>query len=158
VWVGSRKESHDENTGVCGRWLQFGRKRERDHTLLADIPEWVSFSKVRPSLHYIGPLPARIDRPIPPEVLSMPRDRPIVYFAMGSSGKPELLAEILAGFKGRPYRVIAPVKSRIEQATVVVPQNVTVTDFLPADKVNPMADILVIHGGQNTVRSQPLPC
>jgi UDP:flavonoid glycosyltransferase YjiC (YdhE family) len=43
------------------------------------------------------------------------------------------------------------VKSHIEQATVDVPQNVTVSDFLPAHKVNPMADISVIHGGQNTV-------
>jgi len=124
---------------------------EGDHTLLADIPEWVGFPEVRPSLHYIGPLPARIDRPIPDEVASMPRDKPVVYFAMGSSGKPALVAEILAGFRGKPYRVIAPVKSHIEHLTVNIPQNVVVTGFLPAHKVNPMADISVIHGGQNTV-------
>ena len=34
---------------------------------------------------------------------------------------------------------------------VKVPPNVLVTGFLPAHKVNPMADISVIHGGQNTV-------
>jgi|LGOV01.1.fsa_nt_gb UDP:flavonoid glycosyltransferase YjiC (YdhE family) len=124
---------------------------EGDHTLLADIPEWVGFREVRPTLHYIGPLPARIDRPIPDEVTSMPRDKPIVYFAMGSSGKPALVAEILAGFRNKPCRVIAPVKSHIEQMTVDIPENVVVTGFLPAHKVNPMADISVIHGGQNTV-------
>jgi len=124
---------------------------EGDHTLLADIPEWVGFPKIRPSLHYIGPLPAKIDWPIPDEVTQMPRDKPIVYFAMGSSGKPALIAEILAGFRDKPYRVIAPVKSHIKQATVDVPQNVIVTGFLPAHKVNPMANISVIHGGQNTV-------
>ena len=124
---------------------------EGDHTLLADIPEWVGFPDVRPSLHYIGPLPARIDRPIPDEVISMPRDKPIVYFAMGSSGKPALVAEILAGFRDKPYCVIAPVRSHIEHMTVDIPQNVVVTGFLPAHKVNPMADISVIHGGQNTV-------
>ena len=32
-----------------------------------------------------------------------------------------------------------------------IPSNVIVTGFLPAHKVNPMADISVIHGGQNTV-------
>jgi UDP:flavonoid glycosyltransferase YjiC (YdhE family) len=124
---------------------------EGDHTLLADIPEWVGFAEVRPSLHYIGPLPARMDRPIPDEVASMPRDKPIVYFAMGSSGKPALVANILAGFRDRPYRVIAPVKSHIQDRTLDIPQNVVVTGFLPAHKVNPMADISVIHGGQNTV-------
>ena len=34
---------------------------------------------------------------------------------------------------------------------VEIPDNVTVTGFLPAHKVNPMADVSVIHGGQNTV-------
>jgi UDP:flavonoid glycosyltransferase YjiC (YdhE family) len=124
---------------------------EGDHTLLADIPEWVGFQQVRPSLNYIGPLPARIDKPVPPEVASMPRDKPVVYFAMGSSGKPSLIAEIICGFEGRPYRVIAPVKSHVEQMNVRIPENVVVTGFLPAHKVNPMADISVIHGGQNTV-------
>ena len=124
---------------------------EGDHTLLADIPEWVGFPEVRSSLHYVGPLPTRIDRPIPEEVISMSRDKPIVYFAMGSSGKPELVAEILRGFRGKPYRVIAPVRSHIEHMALDVPENVIVTGFLPAHKVNPMADISVIHGGQNTV-------
>jgi len=124
---------------------------EGDHTLLADIPEWVEFSEVRPSLHYIGPLPARIDKPIPETVASIPRDRPVVYFAMGSSGKPALVAEILQGFRGKPYRVIAPVKSLIEELNIDVPENVVATGFLPAHLVNPMADISVIHGGQNTV-------
>ncbi len=126
---------------------------EGDHTLLADIPQWVGFREVRSSLHYIGPLPAKIDLLIPEEVTSMPRDKPIVYFAMGSSGKPAIVAEILAGFKNKPYRVIAPVRSHIDQMTVDIPENVVVTGFLPAHKVNPMADISVIHGGQNTVMS-----
>ena len=124
---------------------------EGDRTLLADIPEWVGFPNVRPSLHYVGPLPFRLDQPIPAAVASMPSDSPIVYFAMGSSGKPALIAEILEGFRDKPYRVIAPVKSHIQGMTIDVPENVVVTGFLPAHKVNPMATISVIHGGQNTV-------
>ncbi|HIJ73316.1 MAG TPA: hypothetical protein HPP83_04360, partial [Candidatus Hydrogenedentes bacterium] len=75
----------------------------------------------------------------------------LVYFAMGSSGKPRLVADIIEGFEGKPYRVIAPVKGLIENMHVKVPPNVIVTGFLPAHKVNPMADLSVIHGGQNTV-------
>jgi UDP:flavonoid glycosyltransferase YjiC (YdhE family) len=124
---------------------------EGDHTLLADIPEWVGFSKIRPSLHYIGPLPFRLDAEIPTEITEMPKDKPIVYFAMGSSGKPKIIAEIIEGFMNKPYRVIAPVKAHIENMNVTIPPNVSVTGFVPAHKVNPMADISVIHGGQNTV-------
>ena len=124
---------------------------EGDHTLLADIPEWVSLPEIRPNLHFIGPLPFKSDMQVPKEVEEMPGDEPMVYFAMGSSGKPEIIAKIIEGFRNKPYRVIAPVKAHIESLNVQIPPNVLVTGFLPADKVNPMADISVIHGGQNTV-------
>ncbi len=124
---------------------------EGDYTLLADIPEWVGFTGIRPNLHYIGPLPFRLNREIPGEINEMPKDKPIVYFAMGSSGKPGLIADIIKGFRDKPYRVIAPVESHIKDMNVEIPDNVIVTGYLPAHRVNPMADISVIHGGQNTV-------
>jgi UDP:flavonoid glycosyltransferase YjiC (YdhE family) len=133
------------------RFSNFIELIEGDYVLLADIPEWVGLPKVRPHLRYIGPLPARIDREIPEEVAEMPKDKPIVYFAMGSSGKPKLIEDIITGFKGKPYHVIAPVKSNIRDLNLEIPPNVVVTGFLPAHRVNPMADISVIHGGQNTV-------
>jgi UDP:flavonoid glycosyltransferase YjiC (YdhE family) len=43
------------------------------------------------------------------------------------------------------------VKTHIEPFHIDIPPNVLVTDFVPAHKVNPLADISVIHGGQNTV-------
>jgi len=124
---------------------------EGDYTLLADIPEWVGFSGIRPNLYYIGPLPLRLNREIPREIIEMPKDKPVVYFAMGSSGKPGLIGDIIEGFRDKPYRVIAPVESHIKDMNLEIPSNVIVTGFLPAHKVNPMADISVIHGGQNTV-------
>ena len=124
---------------------------EGDYTLLADIPEWVGFPKIRPNLHYIGPLPLRLNAEIPPQITDIPTDKPIVYFAMGSSGNPELIANIIEGFRDKPYRVIAPVETHIKDLNLDIPPNVIVTGFLPAHKVNPMADISVIHGGQNTV-------
>jgi hypothetical protein len=124
---------------------------EGDYTLLADIPEWVGLPEIRPNLRYIGPLPLRLDTVIPREIVEIPKDKPIVYFAMGSSGKPRLIADIMLGFRGKPYRVIAPVESHIKEMNLEIPSNVIVSGFLPAHKVNPMADISVIHGGQNTV-------
>jgi UDP:flavonoid glycosyltransferase YjiC (YdhE family) len=133
------------------RFNNFLELIEGDYTLLADIPEWVGLPRVRPNICYVGPLVARIEADIPREIAEIPRDEPIVYFAMGSSGKPRLVADIIEGFAEKPYRVIAPVKGLIEGMRVEIPSNVTVTGFLPAHKVNPMADLSVIHGGQNTV-------
>ena len=124
---------------------------EGDHTLLADIPKWVNLPKVRPNLHFIGPLPFKSNMEVPNEVAETPKDKPIIYFAMGSSGKPKIIKEIIEGFINKPYRVIAPVKAQIKGLDVEIPHNVLVTGFVPAHKVNPMADISVIHGGQNTV-------
>ncbi len=70
---------------------------------------------------------------------------------MGSSGNPRLVADIIEGFRDKPYRVIAPVKDLVEDMRIMVPPNVIATGFLPAHTVNPMADLFVIHGGQNTV-------
>ncbi len=122
-----------------------------DYTLLADIPQWVGLKNIRSNLHYIGPLPYKSKQEIPEEILNMSKDKPVVYFAMGSSGKPKLIAEIIEGFKDKPYRIIAPVKSHINNMNIKIPDNVIITDFLPAHRVNPLADVSVIHGGQNTV-------
>ena len=124
---------------------------EGDYTLLADIPQWVGLKKIRSNLHYIGPLPYKSKNEIPKKILDMPKDKPVVYFAMGSSGKPELIAEIIEGFRNKPYRVIAPVKSHLNDMNVQIPDNVIVAGFVPAHKVNPLANVSVIHGGQNTV-------
>lgn len=124
---------------------------EGDVTLLADIPQWVGFSQIRSNIHYVGPLPFKLKGSIPKEISEMPKDNPIVYFAMGSSGRPSLMADIIEGFRDKPYRVIAPIKAHIQDLNLDIPPNVIVTGFVPAHKVNPMADISVIHGGQNTV-------
>lgn len=124
---------------------------EGDYTLLADIPEFSGLFNVRQNFHYIGPLIAKIKGDIPVEIVEIPKDKPIVYFAMGSSGKPKIISDIVSGFKDKPYRVITPIKSLIKGMNLTVPNNVIVTDFLPAHRVNPMADISVIHGGIGTV-------
>lgn len=150
VWVVKPYNVVGEKYGLK-KFNNFIELIEGDYILLADIPEWVGLPKVRPNLRYIGPLPSRIGKEIPEEIAEIPKDKPIVYFAMGSSGKPKIIADIITGFKDKPYRVIAPVKANIADMSLEIPPNVVVTGFLPAHKVNPMADISVIHGGQNTV-------
>jgi UDP:flavonoid glycosyltransferase YjiC (YdhE family) len=106
---------------------------------------------------FVGPIVANQDFPIPDELSRIPHDRPIVYFAMGSSGTPEIVRNIVRGFAGTPYRVIAPIRSLLQKnPDFVVADNVLVTDWLPALKVNRMADIAVIHGGIGTVMTAAL--
>ncbi|MCD4784920.1 MAG: hypothetical protein K8T10_13980 [Candidatus Eremiobacteraeota bacterium] len=122
-----------------------------EHVLLAEPPGFSGLKDLPSNYHYIGPLVGKLDMEVPEEILNMPKDMPIVYFAMGSSGTHKIVAKILEGFEGQPFRVISPVKALVEKLNVNVPSNVIATGWLPAHKVNPMADISVIHGGIGTV-------
>lgn len=120
------------------------------HLLIAE-PPGLSDLQFPPQARFVGPLIARLDVPLPAEVLDLPRDRPIIYFAMGSSGQADVITRILAGFAGKPYRVIAPVKNLLGKQPVSIPNNVIITDWLPAHKANLLADLSVIHGGIGTI-------
>ena len=122
-----------------------------DITIVAEPAEF-SGVMLPPNYYFTGPLIARQDFPLPDEVKNIPRDQPLIYFAMGSSGTPEIVAKIIESFDGKPYRVIAPVKFHLDKVPgVKIPANVIVTDWLPAYQVNKMVDLSVIHGGVGTV-------
>jgi UDP:flavonoid glycosyltransferase YjiC (YdhE family) len=122
-----------------------------DFTLVAEPAEFTGV-ELPPNYYYTGPLIARQNFPIPDEVKNIPRDKPVIYFAMGSSGTPEIIAKIVESFEGKPYRVIAPVKNHLDKVPgVKIPSNVLVTDWLPAHQVNQLADLSLIHGGIGTV-------
>ena len=122
-----------------------------DITMVAEPAEF-SGVKLPPNYYYTGPLIARQDFPLPEEIKNIPRDKPLIYFAMGSSGTPQIIAKIIESFEGKPYRVIAPVKQHLDKVPgVKIPSNVMVTDWLPALLVNKLADLSLIHGGIGTV-------
>ena len=126
---------------------------EGEHTLFAE-PEGYSEVTIPPRLagraRFIGPLLGSLDLPIPDEIQNMPRDLPIVYFAMGSSGIEQIVIEILRAFEGQPFRVIAPVGNLLK-GKAEAPPNVVVTGWIPAEKVNPLASVSVLHGGIGTL-------
>ena len=96
---------------------------EGDYNLLAEPDEFCELTLPH-SYHYIGPLIGRLDIPIPEIIQELPRDKPIVYFAMGSSGQPMTIKKIIEGFSGKPYNVIAPVREILKNQTVNIPSNI----------------------------------
>jgi UDP:flavonoid glycosyltransferase YjiC (YdhE family) len=122
-----------------------------DISLVAEPAEF-SAARLPPDHYFTGPLIARQNFQVPEEVKNIPRDKPLIYFAMGSSGTPRIVANILEGFEGKPYRVIAPIKPLLDMVPgAKVPSNAVVTNWLPALEVNRLADLTVIHGGIGTV-------
>ncbi len=127
-----------------------------DYNLLAE-PEDFSGNTSLPDNHfYIGPLIADIRTPLPEVIAQIPKDKPLVYFAMGSSGRPKVIKEIIEGFRGQPFYVIAPVQSKIQGLAVNIPENVFVVGWIPALEISKQADLSVIHGGVGTVMTAAL--
>jgi UDP:flavonoid glycosyltransferase YjiC (YdhE family) len=127
-----------------------------DITLVAEPPEFTG-AKLPPNHVFIGPLIPRDEFPLPDELADIPKDKPLIYCAMGSSGTPKIVAKVIESFAGKPYRVIAPVKFQLAQVRGTrIPDNVLVTDWVPALQVNKMADLTVIHGGIGTVMTAAL--
>ena len=130
---------------------------EGDYNLLAEPRDFSGLKNVPETYSYIGPLIAHLETPVPEAVRDMAaQDRPLVYFSMGSSGRPALIKAILEGFEGQPFNVVSPMKSKTEGLDVRVPSNVILTDWLPALEVSRLADISVIHGGIGTVMTAAL--
>ena len=127
-----------------------------DYNLLAEPEDFSGNTELPPYCHYIGPLIAQLGLPIPEEVKKFTKDKPVVYFAMGSSGRLKVIKKILEGFKGQPFSVIAPLKAKICGLNIDIPENVTVTDWVDALEVSKMADLSVIHGGIGTVMTAAL--
>ena len=126
---------------------------EGDHTLFAE-PEGFSEVGIPERLAgraaFVGPLLGALDVPVPEEIEQLPRDLPIVYFAMGSSGIESVVVETLRAFDKQPFRVIAPVGNLVK-GRIDVPSNVVVTGWIPAERVNPLARVSVLHGGIGTL-------
>jgi ribosomal protein S18 acetylase RimI-like enzyme len=135
------------------RWRRAVEFLDADEMLVANTPGVVGVDELPAPYRYVGPVFARLEGEVPREILEMPRDLPVVYFAMGSSANGAVLRRALLALAGLPCRVIAPVRRHLLDDMPSLPDRVLITDWLPAHKVNPLADVSFIHGGEGTVQT-----
>ena len=85
-----------------------------------------------------------------PDVLAA-GDGPLIYFSLGSLGSAdvELMRRVIRCLASTPYRYIVskgPLHAEIELAP-----NMTGAEFVPQTSVLPLCDLVITHGGNNTV-------
>ncbi len=78
-------------------------------------------------------------------------DGPLIYLSLGSLGSAdiELMRKLVAELTGSRYRVIVskgPLHEQLELAA-----NMTGAEFLPQTSILPQVDLVITHGGNNTV-------
>jgi MGT family glycosyltransferase len=80
-----------------------------------------------------------------------PGEDPLVYLSLGSlgSGDVELMRALIAGLADAPYRIVVS-KGPQHDALELAP-NMTGAEFLPQVSILPHVDLVITHGGNNTV-------
>jgi MGT family glycosyltransferase len=86
----------------------------------------------------------------PPEQLAA-GDRPLLYLSLGSlaSGDLELMRSLVGSLAGLPYRVI--VSKGPQHEGLELADNMGGEEFLPQASILPQVDLVITHGGNNTV-------
>jgi len=121
---------------------------DADEVLLADIPDYFPISSVAKHHRYIGPVPWSPDSSIPPWWDDIDRTRPVIYVSLGSSGRVDLLPNVLEALAELPVTVIATTAGRTVLASV--PANALISEYLPGDRAAAMADLVICNGGSLT--------
>jgi len=89
------------------------------------------------------------DWELPPELTG--GDQPLIYLSMGSLGSAdvELMRNLISELAEAPYRVIVSKGPQHDQFELAA--NMAGAEFLPQTSVLPQVDLVITHGGNNTV-------
>ena len=88
------------------------------------------------------------DWSLPP---SLAGEDPLIYLSLGSLGSAdvELMRSLIASLADAPFRVI--VSMGPQHAELELAPNMTGEEFLPQTSILPQVDLVITHGGNNTV-------
>ena len=117
---------------------------------LSLFPDEVEYSRSRPldpTWHALQSCVRDSDAPwTPPD-----GDGPLVYLSLGSLGSADLplMQHLVGALAGTPYRVVVSKGPLHEQLDL--PDGMTGAEFLPQASLLPQVDLVITHGGNNTV-------
>jgi UDP:flavonoid glycosyltransferase YjiC (YdhE family) len=121
---------------------------EADHTLYADLQELVPTFNLPAHHHYLGPLlwsaGAR-----PSWWEDLPDDMPLAYVALGSSGRIDLLPNVLEALEGLGIGAIVSTAGR--QFAGGIPRRVWISDYIPGSQAATKAGLVICNGGSASV-------
>jgi UDP:flavonoid glycosyltransferase YjiC (YdhE family) len=125
-----------------------------DYTLASDLEEALGLPAEYDLAEedYSGPLLANLGISLAEEVRAhLERPGRSIYFAMGSSGNKQLYLKALGALGRTDYNVVAAYTTILGEAELPsVGENILLEKFVPAEIVNRMVDLAILHGGQGT--------
>jgi MGT family glycosyltransferase len=120
-----------------------------DLNLLIDIPEYGPTNNLPNNFHYIGPMVWEPNIDLPEWYNSIDRNKPCIYFTMGSTGYPKFFQEAIDLFGNTDYQCIITTAGMAHFDSV--PSNIYICDYAPGNEIMKIADLVVCHGGNGTI-------
>jgi UDP:flavonoid glycosyltransferase YjiC (YdhE family) len=107
-----------------------------------------------PVYRYGGPCFARLPGDVPEAIRAhFATPRPKLYCAMGVSGSPRILREVIALVNELDIQSLIVTTTILPESEGKASERVLLTPHAPAHLVNPLADIALTHGGAGTVQT-----
>ncbi len=119
-----------------------------NYTLYADIPEVVPTCNLPAHHRYLGPVLWSPDISLPKWWDRLPKDKPLVFLTLGSSGQAGVLPMALAALSHLAITVIVATAGKITLADT--PANAYITDYLPMDIATGCSQVVISNGGSLT--------
>ena len=99
----------------------------------------------------VGPIYYRAPGELP-QIVREPRDRPLVYVGMGSSGSADILAQVLRQLSAAPVDVLVGGGVQLSD-TRLLGNNIYFAGTVPAHLLAGHIDASITHGGEGTVQT-----
>jgi len=119
-----------------------------DYVLYPDVPEMIPIAKLPLTHHYVGPILWSPEMKLPEWWSQLPSDRRLVYVALGSSGRDELLPIVFEALADLHISVIVAAAGRPLPSDL--PANVYSADYLPGKDAAAKASLVICNGGSPT--------
>ena len=123
---------------------------EGDLTLLADLPEYFPIVPSPPTFRYVGPIRFREALPRPKWLGKLTRDRPTLYFTMGSTGDARFFSEAVRVFGDSEYQVMITT-AELPSEQFAQHSNIFVEKLADGDALMAAAHVTITHGGNGTI-------
>jgi len=121
---------------------------DADEVLLADMPDYFPIAADAMHHRYIGPVPWSPASRLPSWWGDIDTTKPVIYVSLGSSGRVDLLPNVLEALAQLPVTVIATTAGRTELDAV--PDNAMVSEYIPGDMASELAALVICNGGSLT--------
>jgi UDP:flavonoid glycosyltransferase YjiC (YdhE family) len=128
-----------------------------DLYVVPSIPEIEPIPGETPNTEHVGPLVMRSDQAKSHAALDSPScGTRLIYVTIGGGAGPvgnqQLFANIITALRDYPAQVIISTGGKFDWAKPFdLPPNIQMFDWVPADRIIPVADLIIFHGGYGTM-------